>query len=142
MAILLKDHSLFLIDINFSNWHFKDRQDLLTDMLKYRAHEYTEVVTKNNGLTQGPAIQRLENVMRTVSDYELNCLEAAIFVWAQSDPATRETFNRAFKMRLNFIGNIFKEPGFEGDELEMRAQLLIGYLTWEYTDFCPQSKVK
>jgi AcrR family transcriptional regulator len=123
-------------------WHFKDRQELLTDMLEYWAHEYTEVVTENKALTEGSAIQRLENVMRTVRDYELNRFEAAIFVWSQSDTAARETFDRAFKTRLDFFGNIFAELGFKGDEIEMRAQLLIGYLAWEYTNFCPQSKAK
>ena len=80
--------------------------------------------------------------MRTVRDYQLNRFDAAIFVWSQSDPAARETFDRAFKMRLEFIGNMFAELGFEGDEIEMRAQLFMGYLAWEYTNFCPQSKTK
>lgn len=123
-------------------WHFKDRQDLLTHMLEYWAHEYTEVVTENKALTEGPVMQRLENVMRTVRDYELNRFEAAIFVWSQSDHAARETFDRAFKMRVEFIGNMFAELGFDGDEKEMRAQFFIGYLAWEYTNFIPQSKAK
>ena len=123
-------------------WHFKDRQDLLSHMLAYWAHEYTEVVTQNKLLTEGPVIQRLENVMRTVRDYGLNRFEAAIFVWSQTDPAARGAFDRAFKMRVQFIGNMFAELGFEGDEKEMRAQFFIGYLAWEYTSFIPQSKTK
>ena len=62
-------------------WHFKDRRDLLNHMLAYWAHEYTEVVTQNKLLTEGTAIQRLENVMRTVREYGLNRFEAAIFIW-------------------------------------------------------------
>jgi hypothetical protein len=58
-------------------------------MLEYRAHEYTAVVTKNKALTEGPAVQRLENVMRTVRDYEFYRFEAAIFVWSQIDPAAK-----------------------------------------------------
>lgn len=123
-------------------WHFKDRQDLLSHMLDYWAHEYTEVVTENEALIEGPALQRLENVMRMVRDFELNRFEAAIFIWSQSDPAARETFDRVFKQRLDFIRSIFRELGFSGDELEMRAQLFMGYLSWEYTGFCPQSKTK
>ena len=123
-------------------WHFRDRQDLLSHMLEYWAHEYTEVVTSNEALIEGPAVQRLENVMRMVRDYELNRFEAAVFIWSQSDPAARETFNHAYKIRLDFIRNIFCELGFNGDELEMRTQLFMGYLAWEYTDFCPQSKTK
>jgi len=123
-------------------WHFKDRQELLTDMLEYWAHEYTEVVTENKALIEGPPVQRLENVMRTVRDYELNRYEAAIFIWSQSDPVVREAFDIAYKKRLDFIGNIFSELGFKGDEKDMRAQFFMGYLAWEYTGFCSQSKVK
>lgn len=123
-------------------WHFRDRQDLLDHMLEYWAHEYTEVVTANKALTEGPAAQRLENVMRMVRDFELNRFEAAVFIWSQTDPAAGETFNRAYKIRLDFIRSIFSELGFKGDEVEMRAQLIMGYLAWEYTDFCPQPKTK
>ncbi|MBT8129911.1 MAG: TetR/AcrR family transcriptional regulator [Gammaproteobacteria bacterium] len=123
-------------------WHFQDRRDLLDHMLAYWAHEYTEVVTSNKALTEGPAVKRLENIMRTVRDFELNRFEAAVFIWSQTDPAARETFNRVYKIRLDFIRNIFNELGFKGDEADMRAQLFMGYLAWEYTDFCPQSKAK
>lgn len=123
-------------------WHFKDRQELLNDMLAYWAHEYTEVVTENKALTEGPAVQRLENVMRMVRDFELNRFEAAVFIWSQSDPAARETFDRVYKIRLDFIRDMFSELGFKSDDLEMRAQLFMGYLAWEYTDFCPQSTAK
>jgi AcrR family transcriptional regulator len=123
-------------------WHFKDRQDLLDHMLEYWAREYTEVVTENKALTEGPPAQLLENAMRIVRDYELNRFEAAVFIWAQTDPAARETFERVYKVRLDFFRNIFRDLGFSGDELEMRAQLFVGYLAWEYTGFCPQSKAK
>jgi AcrR family transcriptional regulator len=123
-------------------WHFKDRQDLLTHMLEYWAYEYSEVVTENRVLTEGSPNKRLENVMRTVRDYEFSRFEAAIFVWAQSDPVARKVFDHVYKVRMNFIGNIFSELGFRGDELDMRVQLFTGYLSWEYTDFCPQSKSK
>ncbi len=123
-------------------WHFKDRQDLLDHMLEYWAHEYTEVVTANKALTEGPAAQRLENVARIVRDYELNRFEAAIFIWAQTDPAARQAFEHAYAVRLDFLRGIFRELGFSGEELEMRAQLFVGYQAWEYTGFCPQSKAR
>jgi AcrR family transcriptional regulator len=123
-------------------WHFKDRQDLLGHMLDYWAHEYTEVVTENKALTEGPAAQRLENVARIVRDYELNRFEAAIFIWAQTDPAARETFDRVYAVRLDLLRGIFRELGFSGEELEMRAQLFLGYQAWEYTGFYRQSKAK
>jgi len=123
-------------------WHFRDRQDLLDHMLDYWAREYTEVVTSNPALNEVPAVQRLENVMRTVRDRELNHFEAAIFIWSQTDPAARKTFDRVYKIRLDFIRKLFRELGFSGDDVEMRAQFFMGYLAWEYTGFCAQSKAK
>jgi hypothetical protein len=88
-------------------WEFNDRHDLLTHMLEYWAYEYSEVVTENRSLTEGFPIKRLENIMRIVRDYEFSRFEAAIFVWVQSDPVARKVFDHVYKVRMNFIGNIF-----------------------------------
>ena len=121
-------------------WHFKDRQDLLDHMLEYWAAEYTAIVLEDKALSEAPAVQQLENVMRTVRDQELNRFEAAIFIWSQTDSAARKAFDQVYKRRLDYVRSIFRELGFKGDEVEMRAQLFMGYLAWEYTGFCPQSK--
>ena len=42
-------------------WHFKDREDLLNQVLNYWAHEYTEVVTENEALLSLPPGERLLN---------------------------------------------------------------------------------
>lgn len=123
-------------------WHFRDRQDLLTQMLEYWIHEYTEVITQNKSITEGPATKRLESMVRTIYDYDLNRFEAAIFIWSQSDLVAKEAFDRAFEIRLGFIRKVFSDLGFKDDELEMRTQLLAGYTAWEYTVFRQQSKAK
>ncbi len=123
-------------------WHFKDRQDLLAHMLEYWTQEYTKVVTENKDFAGGTPVQRLENVMRTIRDYDLGRFEAAIFVWSQSDPIARKALDVTHKQRMDFIGNIFSEIGFEGDELDMRVQLFVGYMAWEYSIFYAQSKTK
>jgi len=123
-------------------WHFENRQDLLDHMLEYWATEYTAVVLENKALSEAPPVQRLESVMRTVRDQELNRFEAAIFIWSQTDSAARKTFDHVYKIRMDYIRSIFRELGFTGDDVEMRAQLFMGYLAWEYTGFSPQSKAK
>ena len=123
-------------------WHFKDRQELLQEMLNYWAHEYTAVITENPELNQGNPKQRLEKVMRMIQEYELNRLEIVIRVWAQSDPMAARVMNKAYKMRHNYIANLFKEMGFRDDEVEMRTQLLLGYYTMEYSMYGKQPKAK
>jgi AcrR family transcriptional regulator len=38
-------------------WHFKDRRDLLSHILEYWAHEYTEVVSNNPQFHRGDCIR-------------------------------------------------------------------------------------
>ena len=123
-------------------WHFKDRQELLQEMLNYWAHEYTAVVTENPDLNQGNPRQRLEMVMRMIQEYGLNKLELVIRVWAQSDPMAARVMKKAYKMRHDFISNLFKEMGFGSDDVEMRTQLLISYYTMEYNMYSKQPKAK
>ncbi|WP_455219249.1 TetR/AcrR family transcriptional regulator [Kaarinaea lacus] len=123
-------------------WHFKDRQELLQEMLNYWAHEYTAVISENPELNQGNPRQRLEKVMRMIQEYGLNRLEIVIRVWAQSDPMAAKVMNNTYKVRHDFIGHLFKEMGFRGDEVEMRTQLFLGYYTMEYSMYGKQTKAK
>ena len=123
-------------------WHFKDRQDLLKQMLDYWAHDYTAVVTENPELNQGNPKQRLEQTMRMIQEYGLTKLEVVVRAWAQSDPMAAKVLNKVYKMRLDFLREIFKDMGFRGDELEMRTQLFACYHTWEYCMYGKQPKAK
>jgi len=123
-------------------WHFKDRQDLLKQLLDYWAHEFTAVVTQNPELNQGNPKQRLEQTMRMIQEYGLTKLEVVVRAWAQSDPIAAKVLNNVYKMRMDFLREIFKDLGFRGDELEMRTQLFLCYHTWEYSMFGKQQKAK
>jgi AcrR family transcriptional regulator len=123
-------------------WHFKDRQDLLKQMLDYWAHEYTAVVTENPELNQGNPKQRLEQTMRMIQEFGLTKLEVVVRAWAQADPMAAKELNKVYKMRLDFLREIFKELGFRGDELEMRTQLFTCYHTWESSMYGKQPKTQ
>lgn len=45
-------------------------------------------------------------------------------------------------MRLEFIGGAFAEPGFTGEDLDMRTRLFVVYHSWEHTVFWKESKKK
>ena len=113
-------------------WHFKNRTDLLGQMLEFWTHEFTEVVIGNTDSMQGPANKRLESVMHMINQFELNKLDVAIYLWAKSDPRAHEALSRVFKMRLDYLRKLFRELGFKGDELEMRTRLFVVYHSFEY----------
>jgi AcrR family transcriptional regulator len=114
-------------------WHFKDRSDLLNQMLEYWTHEYTEVVIENQDIQGQPPEKRLEFLLRLVKEYELNRLEASMIVWAGSDPKVKKVLDDVYEKRLTFVRNFFSELGFKGNELEMRSQLLTGYMISEHS---------
>ena len=121
-------------------WHFKNRQDLLDQMLDYWIHEYTGVVTKNSEIQKLSPKDRLMMVMEMVEEYSLNRLELPIRAWAEHDEIARTAVTKAYKIRLKFAEDAFRELGFEGDELKMRSQLFIVYHKWANTTFSTRSK--
>ena len=123
-------------------WHFKNRRDLLDQMLAHWVHEYTGVVANNPELDKAPPEERLLQVMRMIAEYGLTRFEVPMRAWAGHDPKARETTDQVYAMRLDYLRGIFRELGFEGDELEMRARLFVCYHTWEQATFGAESKGK
>jgi AcrR family transcriptional regulator len=112
-------------------FHFKDRDDLLQQLLAYWTHEYTEVVTQNPLLLMAPAEQRLIMIATYVFEQNLTEFEAAMQVWSNKDPKIAARVTKVVNMRRAFVGNAFKELGFTGDDLTARARIFLGYIASE-----------
>ena len=123
-------------------WHFKDRIDLHRHLLEYWFHEYTQVVTSNPLLVQGDPKVRLEQAMTMIQEHDLAKYDLAIRAWAKHDELAREVVQAVTSARLDFIGQIFSEMGFEGEEREMRTRLFVCFHTWESTMFGDMSPRK
>ena len=107
--------------------HFKDRSDFLNHILGYWAHEFTEVITENAMLQHLPARERLLLLMTMVYEQDLAEFDAAIDMWARTDKHVARKRRRVINQRLTFGRDALQELGFKGDDLEMRAQVLIGF---------------
>jgi len=116
-------------------WHFKNRQDLLEQMLAYWEHEFTGVVTSNVELAVLPPADRLLQAMRIVWEHDLGRFDLPFRAWAQGEPEILARVNQVYDQRLSFARKIFRELGFTGAELEMRTYLWVGYHSWERTTF-------
>lgn len=126
-------------------WHFKNRRDLLGHLLDYWVHEYTEVITANPLLLTGDPKTRLERVSKMIQEHDLGKYGLAFQAWAKYDETARETVKLVTKIRLDFLRQIFRELGFEADELEMRATLFVCYHTWEnviFDDMSPRKRTR
>jgi AcrR family transcriptional regulator len=112
-------------------WHFKNRDDLLRQLLKYWTHEITEVISENPEILKVEPRQRLVTIAEMILDYDLNRYELGIRHWAMQDAGAAMAVEKVNQLRLDFIGKAFSELGFSGDDLEMRTMLFVGYHSGE-----------
>ena len=108
-------------------WHFKDRSDLLEQLLLYWEDEYTKVVTENTILRGLPPRDRLLAVMGMVYDHRLAELDVHFNAWALKDKSVDKVVQRVIKRRTEFIGACFLEAGLEPEEARMRARLFVAH---------------
>jgi AcrR family transcriptional regulator len=112
-------------------WHFKNRDELLRELLQYWIHEITEVVTVNEALLAMGPRERLLETGTMIFDYHLTRWELAFRQWAQEDAEVARTVRKANRMRMNFLLKCFHDLGFSGDDAEMRVMTLLAYMTWD-----------
>jgi len=116
-------------------WHFKNRDDLLQQLLDYWTHEVTEVITKNQEILGLEPRMRLEMTAKMILDYDLTRYELAIRQWAIQDTKAARAVRKVNRIRLDFIRKAFSELGFTDEDLEMRAMLFVCYHSLESSMF-------
>jgi AcrR family transcriptional regulator len=112
-------------------WHFRNRDDLLDQLLEYWNHEVTEVVTKNAELLTMEPMDRLVKAAEIIVDNNLVRFEIGIRQWAMNDKRAARVVRLVNRRRLDFARLAFGEIGFPDDEAEVRAMLFVCYHTWE-----------
>ena len=116
-------------------WHFKNRDDLLRQLLDYWTHEITEAITANQEITALKPKTRLIRTAEIIHDYELTRYEIAIRQWALQDREAARAVKKSNRLRLNFVRKAFSELGFKGEDLEIRTMLFVCYHSWETSMF-------
>ena len=108
-------------------WHFKDRAELLDQLLDYWSDEYTGVIINNVTVLELPAAERLLAIMEMIEEHDLAGLDLHFHVWARKDAKVARKVQKVIRERLDYLRNTFAELGFSGDEVEMRARLFLAY---------------
>lgn len=116
-------------------WHFKNREDLLRHLLDYWVTEQTEKVTASPHLLTLEPTERLTEAAEMITKYNLGRYDMAIRQWSLSNAEAARVVRKANRIRLDFLRDAFRELGFTGDDLDMRAMLFLCYHTWEVSTF-------
>ena len=90
-------------------WHFKNRDDLLKDMLDYWTHELTEVLATNPEMLALKPKQRLTRSAELILEYDLTRYEIPIRQWALQDEVAARAVRKVNRIRLDYIGGAFSE---------------------------------
>ena len=123
-------------------WHFRDRRDLLRQVLEYWAYEFTQVVIQYQDLLNSDPISRLNQISSMIRKHHLTKFEVSIRAWAEHDEMAAKVVAQVYKDRLAYLRETFRELGFKGDELEMRTRLFVCYHAWEMSMFGDESERK
>jgi AcrR family transcriptional regulator len=116
-------------------WHFKNRENYITQLLEHWLHKVTEAITKNPDILAMEPRARLTVTAEIIHNNNLARAEPSILLLAAQDKEAAKVVRKANKLRLEYVSNTLKELGFEGDDLAMRTMLYIAYHSWETTVF-------
>ncbi|MFT7459631.1 MAG: AcrR family transcriptional regulator [Planctomycetota bacterium] len=112
-------------------WHFKNRPELLDALIEYWHLEMTKTVVENARMFHGDPVQRIFSTLRDIITNEKTKYDPAIRAWANHDVNARKYVEKADKLRLTFLIDLFTDAGFAAEESEIRARMLYYYVLGE-----------
>ena len=106
-------------------WHFQSRDDFVASLVDYWARAFTSRVVEEMGDVEGDGRQRLLRLMELLLEKDFARYDVAIRAWAAQEPGVARIVRRTDQQRLEFVGSLFAEMGFTGEELEMRTSTFV-----------------
>jgi AcrR family transcriptional regulator len=103
-------------------WHFKNRDDLLEEILReWETRNTKSIIEQIEGLN-GSAIAKLLSLLEIAAEDD-NLLEKAVRVWSVNDDRAAESIARVDEQRLDYLQNLFLQIGFSEIDSKVRAQI-------------------
>ena len=107
--------------------HFKNRGDFLLALVEYwDRHETKSVIDQLKALPEDMSAQdRLWELMCVIYEMNFNQYELLIRSLTREVPVIEEAVKAVDQKRLETVGRLFAEMGFEGEELQMRTLVFV-----------------
>jgi AcrR family transcriptional regulator len=104
-------------------WHFKNRDDLLAEILQeWEARNTQRVIEQIEGLDSNPSDKLLSLFEIAAEDDDR--LEKAVRVWSVNDARATEVIDRIDRQRLDYLQDLFLQLGFSEVDAKVRAQIV------------------
>jgi AcrR family transcriptional regulator len=104
-------------------WHFKNRDELLAEILQeWEARNTQSVIKQIEGLDSTPSDKLLSLFEIAAEDDDR--LEKAVRVWSVNDAKAAVAIERVDRQRLDYLQNLFLQLGFSEIDAKVRAQIV------------------
>lgn len=123
-------------------WHFKDRDDFLSQILDYWVYEYNEKVPEelNKAVGDQDAKTRLRYLLEYLVKHDCAKYDMVVRSWAVQDPKVGKVLIKIDKLRLNTVHALFTEIGFSEADSKVRARIFVTYVSLRAGLFVKTSK--
>ena len=123
-------------------WHFKDRDDFLSQLLDYWVYEFNEKVPKelNKAVGDQDAKTRLRFLLTYLVEHDCARYDMVVRSWAAQDPKVGKVLVKIDKLRLNIVQTLFTEIGFSETDARTRARIFVTYMSLRAGLFVKTSK--
>lgn len=112
-------------------WHFENRADFFRQVAEYWAVEYTERPAERILSLEGDAPEKLQALMQLITEQNLTQYDLVVRAWAEHQKAVARIVERADRVRLATLRELFAEAGFQGEELEVRTRLFVVFMSFD-----------
>ena len=112
-------------------WHFKSRDGLFESLLDHWARVWTGSVIDEARALDMPPREKLEHLLEQVTRRRMGRYDLAVRAWAAFDERAAAAVRRVDAYRLQFMEDLLREMGFQGEQLAMRARAILYYQTAE-----------
>jgi AcrR family transcriptional regulator len=103
-------------------WHFKNRDDLLEEILnEWEARNTKNIIEQIEGLNSSPSAKLLS--LLEIAAKDDNLLEKAVRVWSVNDTRAAVAISHIDQQRLDYLQNLFLQLGFPEADSRVRAQI-------------------
>ncbi len=122
--------------------HFRNRQDMLDQMLEYWNQKWTMQIRESNKALALDPKDALLALMRAIRHEHAADYDVAFRAWAQHDQIAAKVVKQVDQIRLDHIHGLFKQMGFKGMDAENRTRLFLYYEMAEPSIFARSSKAR
>ena len=112
-------------------WHFRDRQDLLDQMLDWWDREMTDTVIRHTDRVRGEGQKRILAFVEFILREDKARYDAAMRSWASGDRKAAAVLRRVMQKRLEYVSTLFRDAGCSPREATARGSLVAVYLMGE-----------